>query len=83
MIPDNEVVFSATSLDFDISAYVLDAGGYLSTFREYLGTTGWTSGAHEIERLAYENSVNPRLLLAILDYETQWVRGKPAESYSN
>jgi hypothetical protein len=39
------------------------------------------SGAREIERLAYENSINPRLLLAILDYEASWVRGKPENEF--
>jgi murein DD-endopeptidase MepM/ murein hydrolase activator NlpD len=81
MIPDNELVFSASAIDFDIATYVKEAGGYLSTYREYLGSTGWMSGAREIERLAYENSVNPRLLLAILDYEARWVRGKPENEF--
>lgn len=81
LIPDNELIFSATGLDFDIATYVKEAGGYLSTYREYRGSTGWTSGAREIERLAYENSVNPRLLLAILDYEARWVRGTPESEF--
>ncbi len=81
LIPDNELIFSATSLDFDVATYVKDAGGYLSTYREYLGTTEWTAGGREIERLAYENSVNPRLLLALLDYEAHWVRGKPESQF--
>ena len=80
-IPDSEFVFSATAVDFDITAYVRDAGGYLSTYREYLGSTGWTTGAGVIERAAYENSVNPRLLLAILDYESRWVRGRPENKF--
>ena len=80
-IPDSEFVFSATAVDFDITTYVRNAGGYLSTYREYLGTTGWTSGAGVIERAAYENSVNPRLLLAILDYESRWVRGRPENQF--
>ena len=81
LIPDSEVVLSATSLDFDITTYVRDAGGYLASYREYLGTTGWTSGAGVIERSAFENSVNPRLLLAILDYEARWVRGTPENKF--
>ncbi len=81
LIPDNELIFSATAIDFDIAAYVKEAGGYLSTYREYLGTTEWTTGARAIERLAYENSINPRLLLAILDYEAHWVRGKPENDF--
>jgi len=81
LIPDNELIFSSTAVDFDIDSYVRDAGGYLATHREYLGTTGWTSGAREIERLAYENSINPRLLLALLDYEASWVRGRPENDF--
>jgi LasA protease len=81
VVPDSEVVFSATSAGFNIDQYVRDAGGYLATYREYLGTTAWTTGAREIERLAYENSVNPRLLLALLDYEARWVRGRPENQF--
>lgn len=81
LIPDSEVAFTTTAVDFDIAAYVREAGGYLSTYREYLGSTGWTSGAGAIERIAYENSVNPRLLLAILDYESGWVRGRPENDF--
>jgi len=81
LLPDTEFVYSSTALNFDIAAYLQNAGGYLSTYREYLGTTGWTSGAKGIERLAYENSVNPRLLLAVLDYEAHWVRGKPENDF--
>jgi murein DD-endopeptidase MepM/ murein hydrolase activator NlpD len=81
LIPDNELIFSSSALDFDTADYVKQAGGYLSTYREYLKSTGWMSGAGEIERLAYENSVNPRLLLAILDYEAHWVRGRPENDF--
>jgi len=80
-IPDSEFVFSATAVDFDVAAYVREAGGFLSTYREYLNTTGWTSGAGVIERAAYENSVNPRLLLAVLDYESHWVRSNPENKF--
>jgi LasA protease len=81
ILPDNEVVFSATALDFDILTYVKEAGGHLSSYREYLGTSGWTTGAGVIERTAYENSVNSRLLLALLDYEARWVRGTPENKF--
>lgn len=81
LIPDSELVYSATAAGFDIEQYVKDAGGYLAAYREWLGTTEWTNGARGIERLAYENSVNPRLLLAILDYEAGWVRSRPANQF--
>jgi murein DD-endopeptidase MepM/ murein hydrolase activator NlpD len=81
LIPDSEVVFSATALDFNIAEYVRNAGGYLATYREYLKSTKWTSGPEGINRLAYENSINPRLLLAVLDYEAQWVHGRPISEF--
>ena len=52
LIPDSEIVYSATALDFNVAEYVRNAGGYLATYREYLGTTGWTTGTKAIERLS-------------------------------
>ena len=81
ILPDSEVVYSPSAVDFDVAGYVRDAGGFLSTYREYLGSTGWMSGPAVVERIAYENSINPRLLLAILDYEARWVRGTPVDDF--
>jgi len=77
ILPDSEVVNSPSAIDFDIDTFVKQAGGYLSTYSEYLGTTGTTSGAQVIERVATEFSVNPRLLLALLEYQSHWVYGQP------
>ncbi len=79
LLPDAEFVFSSTGLDFDTEAFVKEQGGYLSSFRDYLGSTGWIEGYDAIDRLAIENSVNPRLLLALLEYEARWVRGQPID----
>ena len=78
IIPDSEVVYSPSAIDFDVVAYSMDAGGYLSTYREWLGTTQWTSGAEIVQRIASENSINPRLLLALLEYQGGWVYGQPS-----
>jgi len=75
-LPDSEVIYSATALDFDLPAYVTAAGGYLSTYKEYL-SDGWYNGAQVVARVALENSINPRLLLAIVEYQSHWVRGQP------
>ncbi|NWF63205.1 MAG: LysM peptidoglycan-binding domain-containing M23 family metallopeptidase [Chloroflexi bacterium] len=79
LLPDTEFVFSATALDFDTEAFVNSQSGYLSTFRDYLGSAGWVEGYDAINRLAIENSVNPRLLLALLEHEARWVRGQPID----
>jgi len=76
LMPDSEVVFSPSALDFDIEAFVRDAGGYMSTYREYLGD-GWNTGAQVVRKVAIENSINPRLLLALVEYQSNWVYGSP------
>ncbi len=80
LVPDSEVVFSSTGISLDIAGYISQANGNLSIYREYLLSTSWTTGADEIKRAAYENSINPRLLLALLEYESHWVRGQPLDS---
>jgi LasA protease len=76
LFPDSEVVYSPSALDFDIEEYVSESGGYLSTYREYL-SNGWHTGAQVIQRVAIENSINPRLLLSLVEYRSHWVKGIP------
>jgi len=79
IMPDSEVVYSPSALDFDIETYVTEAGGYLgTTYREYLVSTGWNNGAQAVQRIALDNSINPRLLLALIEYESGWVTGQPS-----
>ena len=77
IFPDSEIVFSSTAVDFDTLVYVNEKDAFLNEYEEYLGSTGWTSGAKGIERLAQENSLNPRLLVALVEYESGWVLGDP------
>ncbi len=79
IMPDAEVIFSFTAANFNVSEYTRQAGGYLSKFKDYLGSTGWIDGDKAIERLAVENSINPRLLLGLLEFESRWVRGQPVD----
>lgn len=79
IMPDAEIVFSPTGIDFDTQAYVTEQNGYLSSYRDYLGSQGWIDGYAAIDKLAIENSINPRLLLAVLEFESRWVRGEPID----
>ncbi len=72
IIPDSELVYSPSSADFDIQTFVDKHGGYLSTYSEKVDGE-YVSGAQIIQRVASEYSVNPRLLLAVLEYQSQWV----------
>ena len=80
LLPDSEVTFSPSTIDFDIHGFIEDAGGHLATHSQWLLSTGTTSGADVIERVAREYSVNPRLLLAFLEYQSGWVYGSPQNS---
>lgn len=77
LLADSELVYSPSAIDFDIQAYVSQAGGYLSSYTEWLQSTKTTTGADLIRRVALENSINPRLLLALLEYQSGWVLGQP------
>jgi hypothetical protein len=75
LLPDSEVIYSPSAVGFDPGAYVSQASGFFNDYREYLRSTGWTSGADIVARIALENSINPRLLLALLEYHCDCVSG--------
>jgi hypothetical protein len=83
LMPDSEVVYSPSALDFDVEAFVQGAGGFLSEYEQFLMSTGMTSGADVVKRVAIENSINPRLLLALLEYQSNWVYGHPSDAKEN
>lgn len=78
LLPDSEFVYTLSALDFNIVNYVAEAGGYLKNFHEYLGTHGELYGGDIVKQVALDNSVNPKLLLALLEYQSGWVYGQPA-----
>lgn len=72
IIPDSELVYGPASADFDISGYIQKQKGYLSQYQETVDNRNYDA-AGIIKRVAQENSVNPRLLLAVLEYRSGWV----------
>lgn len=79
VLPDSEFVYSITAVNFDIISYVRDAAGYLNGYHEYLGSNGETYGADVVRIMAQDNSINPRLLLALLEYQSGWVTSWPSD----
>ncbi len=78
IFPDSEVANSPSAVDFDLEGYVAGAGGFLASYSENLGGYGRLSGAQIVQLVAKEFSVHPRLLLALLEHEGQWVFGEPS-----
>jgi LasA protease len=84
VLPDGEVIYSPTAIGFDVDIFVNQSGGTLSSYAEMVQNER-LSGAEIIQRVATESSVNPRLLLALIELRSGWVRGLPgansAEKY--
>jgi LasA protease len=72
LIPDSEFVFSPHAVDFDVAAFAAQQGGFLNDYHEYVAQR-WRSGPEVLAMAARDNSVNPRLLLALLEYKSHWV----------
>jgi LasA protease len=76
-LPDSEIVYGPTTLDFDLDEYIVQGNGHLNSYKEYILSGGWITGAQAVERIALENSLSPRIILAIIEFESHWVRGQP------
>lgn len=72
IIPDSELVYGPASAKFDLESFVHEKGGYLANYTQ--DVNGETlSGTQIITRVSQSYSVNPRLLLALLEYRSGWV----------
>lgn len=72
IIPDSELVLGPAAKEFDIQATVAEYGGFLLTYQEEIEGQ-LVAGAEVLQLVANRQSVNPRLLLAILEYQAGWV----------
>lgn len=81
LLPDSELIYSPSVAGFSVSDFVLSSGGFLASYREKVDEE-WLSGIEIFERVALDYSVNPRLLLAILEYRSNWVYGQPADTFT-
>jgi LasA protease len=68
IIPDHAFVNGPTAIGFNTSAYVESQPGWLKEYRVYAGDK-WRTGAEMVDYVAINYSINPRLLLAILEYQ--------------
>ncbi len=72
IIPDSELVYGPAVAGFDVRQFSEAYGGYLLQYRDQVeGRT--LAGPEIVELVALRFSVNPRLLLAALEFRTGWV----------
>jgi len=72
LIPDSELVNGPAAVQFDVQAFVQEYNGYLANYTQNVDGE-YLTGSQIIGRVAQRYSVNPRLLLAILEYRSGWV----------
>ena len=72
IIPDSELVYGPASVGFDLDAFLKSKGGYLANYVQDVNGE-YLSGSQIIMRVAENYSVNPRLLVALLEYRSGWV----------
>jgi murein DD-endopeptidase MepM/ murein hydrolase activator NlpD len=76
LLPDTAILYGPTVGDFDAIAFAEAKGGYLSTYTEEVREVTLT-GPEILQTVAIETSLNPRLLLAFLEYRSGWVTSHP------
>ncbi len=69
IIPDHAFVNGPTAIGFNSAAFITSQPGWLRNYREYAGDT-WRTGAGIVDYVATNFSINPRLLLALLEYQS-------------
>ena len=72
ILPDSELINSPSNADFDVATFVQGYSGYLAFYEEEVEGVVLT-GAEIVDRVALLYSVNPRLLLTILEFQSKWV----------
>lgn len=72
LLPDRRLVRAAEAAVFDVTTYINGQTGYLQT-AGLLVDGRLLTGAQIVERVALEFSIDPRLLLAALEYRSGWV----------
>ena len=72
LIPDSELVYSPANAGFQIASYIQKQNGKLANYQENVDGEE-LSVIQIISRVARENSINPRILLALLEYYSGWV----------
>ena len=71
LLPDGEVVYSPAAASFDVRGYVLAQPGYLASYSEVVSATQPAQAGWElVDDYARRYSLNPRLLLALLELQS-------------
>jgi LysM repeat protein len=71
IISDSRFVRGPSSKEFDVNAFISQQQGFIRTASDIIDEV-LLSAAEVVQRVSLEYSVDPRLLLAVLQYRSQW-----------
>ncbi len=72
MLPDSELVNGPVNTLFDLPAWLPQHSAFLGTYTEEINGETWDA-ARIVDTVAANYSVNPRLLLALVEYIAGWI----------
>ncbi|MEZ4595267.1 MAG: LysM peptidoglycan-binding domain-containing protein [Chloroflexota bacterium] len=72
IIPDSELVYGPAANGFDVRQFAELHGGYLLNYEEAVENQ-LLAGPEIVSLVAHRFSVNPRLLLAVLEFRAGWI----------
>lgn len=72
IVPDSELVYSLGVAGFNPTEFIAKRGGYLAKYKEF-AEGSMRNGGEIIQVVALNHSISPRILLAVLEYQTGWV----------
>jgi LasA protease len=72
IVPDSELVYGPYAQSLDVKTYLARFDSYLNRYSEVVEGQLRT-GPEIVEMVAQDYSINPRLLIAILEYQSGWV----------
>lgn len=89
IMPDGRLVRGPESIDFDVASFVAQQVGYIKLATDEVRTSlndgtermDTLTAAQIVERVSLEYSVDPRLLLTLLEYRAGWLQNPQPFEY--
>jgi murein DD-endopeptidase MepM/ murein hydrolase activator NlpD len=75
IIPDSELLFGPSARGLRATTLLSEMDCFLCSYTEVIGGST-LSGPQIIDRVSLEQSLNPRLLIALLEYHSHWISQK-------
>lgn len=72
IVPDSEIIYSPSASGFNVASYIKLKNGFLRAYSDAVGED-YLSGVEMVDEVAKNYSINPRILLALLEYRGKWL----------